>query len=167
MSRFLITGLPRSRTAWFALVTGAQHEPISRLGYRRFKPSWADGAGVSDSGASLYLKEILADFAPRTLIVERDMGEVMTSFLRYASPFQIDRASVSKTLWSMRRYLAGVESPLIKRVAFDDLNDIDVMCGALDWLGLTVPRLDEAMHFRIESDLAWNVRQLQAGKREA
>lgn len=159
--RFLITGLPRSRTAWFSLVCNCPHEPISRMGYKRFRPLWADGTGVSDAGASLYLKEILADFAPRTLIIDRDMGEVMSSFLAYVSPLKIDTSALAKQLWSMRRYLAGIESPLIKRVMYEDLNDLDVMKSCLAWLGVNPSNLLDLMHFRIESDLSWNLAQIK------
>src|SRR5215472_13650222 len=81
LSRFLISGLPRSRSAWFAVATGALHEPISREGYRDFV--WPAGTGVADSGAGLWLAEIMDDFAPRVLIVERNVDEVIESIRRY------------------------------------------------------------------------------------
>lgn len=135
------------------------------MGYRKFAPTWAAGTGVSDAGASLYLKEILADFAPKTLIIDREMGEVLSSFLTYASPLQINKGAVAKQLWSMRRYLAGVESPLIKRVKYEDLSDFDVIRECMDWLSVNPSNLLDLMHFNIQSSLSWNLAQLQKGVR--
>lgn len=157
--RWLVTGLPRSRTAWFALATGAKHEPISHLGYRKFR--WADGTGVSDSGAALYLRDIVREVSPRTLIVERPVGEVITSFLAYAQGVDVNRMVLARSLHSMREQLAKVESPLIKRVAYRDLDDLTVMRACMAWLGVDPPNLEDLMHFNVQSQLSWNLEMLK------
>ena len=154
MSRFLITGLPRSRTAWFAVATGALHEPFSREGFSFF-PKWADG-GISDSGAGSVLGAIIHDFKPRTLVIDRPMGEVVISLRDYGVWFDGAEGLLGR-LYQALQY----DHPLIKRVAYDDLRDHRVMEGCMDWLGVKVPNLHQLMHMNIQSDLAWNLNLLR------
>jgi hypothetical protein len=161
MSRFLITGLPRSRTAWWAVVTGALHEPISRRG--RLWP-WHDGEGFSDSGAAMHLDEILNLLAPRTLIVERPRAEVLASAWAYLAPLKLtDKEAFWRLLDHASANLDAARSPLIKRVAYRDLGDIETVRACLDWLGVAEPRhLEQLLHMNIQSDLNWNRAQLRS-----
>src|SRR5215469_11489044 len=129
--RFLVTGLPRSRTAWFAVVTGAPHELISREGYRPFDK-------LSDSGAGLHLKRILAEQPCRTLIVERDREDVLQSIERYMQGRRLNYPAVEAYLDQLTTAL-WIDHPLIKRVRFDELDKLSVMRGALAWLGENPP----------------------------
>ena len=150
---FLITGKPRSRTAWFAVATGALHEPA------RLPPIWT--GGVSDSRASLHLAEIYSRFEPRTLIIERPKFDVLTSAIRYTDGMPGDWRAVQSMLGAMEARLA-FQHPAIKRVAYDDLNDIAVVRDCLEWLGVAEPpNLEQLMHMRIESDLAWNLARMK------
>lgn len=141
VGRFFITGLPRSRTAWLSLacdmVHGAvcYHEPLRELSrWDDVGAIWGDPkaqgfVGVSDSGLGLHLGEILAQFGPRTLIVQRSMGEVIVSLL--AAGFGVS-AGVLSIL--QRRLDVHTEHPLVKVVAFRDLDQIDVVLDALEHL---------------------------------
>lgn len=94
---FLITGLPRSRTAWMAAAAQNDksvclHEPT------RYAAKWTDVfdiawalkgfqyVGASDHGLGFHLPEIMARTAPRTLIIERPIDEVNASLARLGLP---------------------------------------------------------------------------------
>lgn len=135
-SRFFITGLPRSRTAWFSAVCDAipgvvcYHEPL-----REFS-RWDDvGAiwekprgfvGVSDSGLGLHLGEILAQFRPRTLIVRRPFDEVIASLVEAGFPVSPSILSILQ-----RRLDRFQHNGLVRVVDFKDLDRIDVVYDAL------------------------------------
>lgn len=79
---FLITGLPRSRTAWMAgfFCTGnvfCVHEPLKDLyditeAKRVFQSDFHSHVGASDSGAGFFLPWLMENINPPTLIIERD-----------------------------------------------------------------------------------------------
>lgn len=135
---FLITGLPRSRTAWFAAVantvTGAicHHEPMERY------PTWRDcldlwrdrdrkWVGISDSALGFHLREILADHKPRTLIVKRDLQQVVGSLEAIGVGGDMHRfCSVLNA-----RMIAAQGHPLVKTVAFEMLSDPAVVRSCL------------------------------------
>jgi hypothetical protein len=95
---FLITGLPRSRTAWMAVAAMNDqsccfHEPL------RYLTRWEDVfdtvwrreygyryIGISDHGLGFHLQEIMRRMAPRTLIIERPLAEVNASLARLGLP---------------------------------------------------------------------------------
>jgi len=160
MTRFLITGLPRSRTAWWATCTGALHEPISQHG-PGWMSEWQGDEGVSDAGAAYYLGFILEKIKPRTLIVERPKAEVIESYKRYfgrdALNWEVVDALLDKALLGL-----AVESPLIKRVRFDDLARLSVVEDCISWLGApTPPNLAQLARMRVESDPAWTMAMLR------
>jgi hypothetical protein len=166
MNRWLVTGFPRSRTAWFATVCRGLHEPVSREGYGWLLANgWPVGQGIADSGAALILPDILRDFAPLTLIVDRPMHEVVQSAERFFAPETINQSALVDLMCAVSRSLSSVSSPLIKRVQFDRLRDIGVMTECLDWLGVRVDNLDQAMRMNIQSDARWNL--AEARKRVA
>lgn len=158
MTRFLITGLPRSRTAWWAVATGAQHEPISREGWATFQHRWEDGTGVADASALLHLAEIMDEFSPRTLIIHREPNEVVESFCRYAGVS--NRSEVRAAIANFELEL-NFTHPLVKHVAYSHLSDGQTVAQCFGFLGVKPPKLlGQLMHMRIESDLAWNLAEL-------
>jgi hypothetical protein len=161
VSRFLITGLPRSRTAWLAVATGALHEPISRDGWALFCRRWADGTGVSDSGAAFHLPQIAAAYAPQVLIVERPYDDVVASLHRFCwGRVALDWAALAPRLAEAEAMLAGHHGKTL-RVAYEALNDIGVLRECFAHLGVPEPaNLEQLMHMNIQSDLHWNVAQL-------
>lgn len=86
---FVITGLPRSRTAWMAVAAMSDqsmcwHEPSAWRGrWDCVFDLWRNGAhryvGVSDSILGFHLPEIIARAAPRILVIERDINQVEAS----------------------------------------------------------------------------------------
>lgn len=156
MSRFLITGLPRSRTAWWAVVTGAAHEIISQEGRKGLW--WPMDKGISDSGAAPELPLWIDCFAPRTLIIERPKIDVLHSLGQYVgSAAMIDWRKVDALIDAALRGLE-VQHPLIKRVDYSDLDSIGTVRSCLDWLEVKEPTsLEQLMHMNIQSDLAWNI----------
>ncbi len=163
MAPFFITGLPRSRTAWLSVVAGCVHEP----GYGDMESArriWSRPVGIADAGLGMHLPAILREFQPRTLIVERPQLEVMDSLRSYFGA-HID-PGWAPVVWDKLRDLfvaLRVESPQIKRVAFADLDSIDVVRDALAWLGVPEPRnLEGLMHMNIQSSLHHNLAKLRA-----
>lgn len=154
MTPFLITGLPRSRTAWMAVVSGALHEP------ERLPLPWE--GGVSDHGLSLRLAEILETVQPRTLIIERPIHEVARSLKAYVgNSLDLDLTRLCQGLIAMKAAM-DIDHPLIKRVAFHDLNDISVVRDCLAWLGAPEPpNLPQLQHMVIQSDLGHNIDRLK------
>lgn len=157
--RFLITGLPRSRTAWWAVATGALHEPISQQGYDAF--DWKAGEGVSDAGAGMHLAKILADHACKTLIVERPMAEVIASLALFLEGRQVDWEFIRFKLNDLAEALQH-DDPLIKRVRYDDLAIPGVVLSCVQWLGVKPRNLAQLMHMNIQTDLGYNLGLLRA-----
>lgn len=165
---FLITGLPRSRTAWMSIVASMGpasicfHEPMLALGsWREAKKLWADDAykfvGISDSGAGFHLAEIMRDIRPRTLIIERLRADVDVS-LRILSDVQTNYCDLlSARLEEFKSH------PLVKVVAFADLTDTSTVMECLDWLmpSLTFDRrkIDQmqAMNIAVDMDRVWRL----------
>lgn len=132
-SRFWITGLPRSRTAWFAVAMRAAgcrcfHELTAETGsFAELKARWTEGN--SDSGCGLHVRRILAEIAPRTLVIERPVDDVAMSLVRLYGP----RLGLCAHLEELRDALS-LSHPLIKRVAFNDLKDREALIEAAEWL---------------------------------
>lgn len=141
MQPFWIAGLPRSRTAWFAQAmrgprSSCFHELTARTrDFAEFKRLWLLCAhdqhrGNSDSACGLHAARILAEIAPRTLIIQRPVAEVVTSLRRFLGH---PLPGVETALESLQHALA-IEHPLIKRVRFADLTDRDALIEAVEWL---------------------------------
>ena len=140
---FLITGLPRSRTAWWSVVASTPfsvclHEPAKECSsFKQLKALWLSlpvYRGISDSGIAHQLPRIMKEIEPRTLIVDRDPSAVLASFRRYwGKPFDEER---------VQRVLAGAyvalkahhSHPLVKVVKFEALNDYDTAQECFKWL---------------------------------
>lgn len=132
-SRFWITGLPRSRTAWFAVAMRAAgrscfHELTAQTGsFADLKSRWTEGN--SDSACGLQVGRILSELKPRTLVIERSVEDVAMSLVRIYGP----RTGLFAHLEGLRDALS-IAHPLIKRIAFDDLADRDALIEAAEWL---------------------------------
>lgn len=131
MSAFLITGLPRSRTAWLAAVANTVpgaicfHEPVMQY------PSWQSClslwksssrqfVGISDSGLGFHLDEILRDHAPRVLIVRRDPQQVVGAM----GAIGMEEAFSRKFCHLLADRMRGFEGhPLVKTIAFEKLTE--------------------------------------------
>lgn len=172
MQPFFITGTPRSRTAWLSVVatSGASvclHEP----GFGDVESAravWAKGTpsriGIADAGLGLHLRAILAEFRPRTLIVERPIADVIASFHDYFRGHLEGgwEALVRDQLGNLQAALQ-IADPLVKRMPFADLDNIEEVQGALAWLGIREPpNLEGMMHMNVQSSVCHNLAKLRA-----
>ena len=122
---FLITGLPRSRTAWLSVLcsTGqaiCYHEPIGGMRdisdiEALYKSEFYKFVGISDSTLGFFLPWILKNVKPRTVIIERDMKEVMQSLFEIGLP----RSNLVELL--MDRLREFKDHPLVMWVPFEAL----------------------------------------------
>lgn len=142
---FMVTGLPRSRTAWWSVATctpvsACVHEPLRNTGkfddlHSYFGLDTHRFVGIADSGLSVQLGRILTEIKPRTLIVLRDPRDVMTSLVEYLPFRPIDfmglKAHVDQCQSAIEEW-SGHE--LVKTVPFDALRYPDVALACFDWL---------------------------------
>lgn len=154
--RFFITGLPRSRTAWWAVATGAEHEPTALRSVPAILERWR--GGISDSGLGMHLPRVLNEAAPKTLVINRPVAAVEASLRWYlGESAAMDWDHLRTRLRALESVLT-YEHPLIKRVDYAELNLIEVVRECLDWLEAPEPeRLGQLMHMNVQSDLAHNL----------
>ena len=123
---FLITGLPRSRTAWLSVLCSTSdsicyHEPIGGIRdvsdiEALYRSDFYKYVGISDSGLGFFLPWILENIKPRTLIVERDPLQVAASLAQLGLPR-------TNFLDLLGERLAPFKShPLVMWVPFEALN---------------------------------------------
>jgi hypothetical protein len=128
---FLITGLPRSRTAWMAAAAQNDksvclHEPLrhAKKWTDVFDIAWAlkgfQYVGVSDHGMGFHLPEIMNRTAPRTLIIERPIAEVNASLARLGLP-------ASNICDLLMEVLNTCRHPNILRVKYAHLESTEVV----------------------------------------
>lgn len=171
---FLITGLPRSRTAWLSIAATTQgsicfHEPTADLGsFEALKTLWADDryafVGVSDSSLVMQLGRILREVAPRVLIVDRDPQDAERSWETYIEG-QFGEFDVSGFMQRLHAELSAYGAhPLVEWVDYDDLENPTIVGDALSWLmpGLAFPKLEELMHMNVQVDRDWVVEKARA-----
>lgn len=164
MSRFVVTGFPRSRTAWFAVATGAIHEPISHMGWDQWSEAWPADVGVSDAAAIFHLPEIIAGFWCPVLIVERPKADVLASFLAYLEPAKATSAHMAETCRAiLDRYETHMrfEHALVRRVRYRDLENLATVEACMAHLGVRPVNLAQLMHMNIQSDLGFNLALLK------
>jgi hypothetical protein len=162
VSAFLVTGLPRSKTAWMSVVASmvpdaiCYHEPVTR--FKRWEccfDIWKNPTtvhvGIADSGLGFHLDRILADVAPQILIIRRDPQQVKES-LKRLNPTRtnyVDLLSESLDAFST--------SPGVRSVAFDDLAHPDTVADCLNHLipgsTLAKERISELINLNIQVDL--------------
>lgn len=164
-ARYWVTGLPRSRTAWFSVATTTPtsicfHEPLSRLqSFAELREFWMPrlgvAMGISDSGLAPQAGRILEELKPRTLIIERPLDEAVASFRAFArkTSLHVDEAHCRRFSEISLRALGQVRRhPLVKAVDFHALDDYEVMMDAMSWLlpGREFPDLKALMTFNIQ-----------------
>ena len=149
-SKFMITGLPRSRTAWWSVmastpVSVCTHEPVKiSTCFADLLSFWADPnhqfAGISDSSLYMQLDRILNQVQPQMLVILRDPGQVMESLRRcFARPKSgatlLDEDTLFKRISEAHHRLTRVANhALVKTVQFDDLNHEGVVASCLEWI---------------------------------
>lgn len=161
---FYIGGLPRSRTAWWAVATTTansicHHEPGPGIGaYEDARALWEApsdlSVGISDAGLGLHLRRILDEIGPKTLIVVRDSEAVLASIARYTGLSAEAARPLANQLLDV---LAVVDHPLIMRVPFEALHSEAVVRDCMAWLGVEPLNLPQLMHMNIQSDLSHNL----------
>ncbi len=162
---FLITGLPRSRTAWWSVIASTpisicHHEPLKHTAsFDQLAAFWNTPGfkfvGVSDSGIAPPLGRILAEIAPRTLMVVRDREDVEASLEKYFAGCDFDRSASSKYILESLAYLRKwSDHKLVKCVRFEDLADHDVVRDCFDWLmpGSTFAPRQDLMNMNVQVD---------------
>lgn len=137
---FLIAGTPRSRTAWLAavcnMVPGALclHEPVAWCPpWRTSIELWGIGGydfiGISDSGLSFHLGEIIDRWSPQILLVDRIKPEVDESLHRtFGTPKSNFCDLLTEALLPFRHH------PSVRSVPFELLGQQNVVVGALQHL---------------------------------
>lgn len=137
--RFLITGLPRSRTAWMAALCNTipdvrcVHEPCARAPtWRKALDAWdrpqAPCVGIADPTLSLHLEAIIAEYEPRVLWIDRLPLDVEASLRRLG----YERTNIiDLIIWKMEKCWG---SSSLKIVTFDALRYNMVVQECLDFL---------------------------------
>lgn len=139
MSSFLITGLPRCRTAWMAAVTTGErsichHEPLNQMKHwRDVYDLWGrqerEYVGISDSCLGFHLGEILDVEGPRTLIINRPIPDVEASLIAAGLPITTNYCELlSDFIRPFRSH------PLVMNVTFEALSSIQVVLTCLEHL---------------------------------
>ena len=123
--KFLITGLPRSRTAWLSeFMCDCIHEPVPDLDeIEQLTSVFEKYQGVSDSAAGFWIEWILEHIKPRTVVVERPLEEVEKS-LETLLP-GLPKTNYCDLL--LENFKKVKNHPLVMRVPFDSLSDTRVM----------------------------------------
>lgn len=157
---FLITGLPRSRTAWLSVAaTNDQsiclHEPTIHLDRwedvfdKVWQGHWSRYVGISDSIMGFHLSEIIERCRPRVLIVERDIHEVEASLRRLGVP--------PTNYCAMLKAALAYAHPSFLRVPFQSLSDSRIVAHALRHLmpnaWISVERIEQLQRMNIQTDM--------------
>lgn len=123
---FLITGLPRSRTAWMAAFmsygsTVCLHEP--RNWESVFDSDGPKFVGISDSGLGFQLDRILYEYACPALIIDRPLADVEASLK--ALDTGLPKTNFCELLKNkLSEFPASTQ---VMRVPYAALNDMRVM----------------------------------------
>jgi hypothetical protein len=171
---FLITGLPRSRTAWWSVLTTT---PVSTCAHEPMKDckSFVDlvalwdrpgppYSGVSDATALYVINRVLSEMQARTLMIDRPLADVAHSLHVYFKGMAYDERAVRRTLDEMKGLMTRWrDHPLVKRVAFDQLNNQEIVEECFSWLmpGAALTFRPELMHMNIQADAAYVERELK------
>lgn len=172
--KFLITGLPRSRTAWMALAantapnTFCYHEPLWYLpNYDALKALWQSDSnehvGIADHALGFQLGPILRDIRPRTVIIQRDADDVIASL----GQFDKDNPHFEQFVWSLVEAIEPyLFHPLVRVYRF---NEIDLKIHEMmSWLCpnsfIDFAKLKQMTDFRVECEMSKVVRKLRLAK---
>lgn len=160
MTPFLITGLPRSRTAWMAEVATFRrsvcvHEPWVTMDRWDdiFTTLWNarsvwDFVGISDHGMGFHLPEVMRRLAPRTLIIERPIEAVSASLDLIGLPN-------NRLFLDLLSRALAYQHPQILRVPYDDLSRTGFVVRCLEWLmpgaEIDIRRIDDLQYENIQA----------------
>lgn len=162
MGSFLITGLPRSKTAWMSVVASTipgslcRHEPMAHMKsweccFDIWKNTAYEHRGVSDAHLGFHLGRIIAEANPQILIIRRDIAQVKESLTRIggAQSNYCDLLAVALDKFSGH--------PAIASVGFDSLKSPAIVQQCLQHLMPgCVPdesRIRELIDLNIQADL--------------
>lgn len=159
-TNFFITGLPRSRTAWFStlFMTGGiwcHHDLLGKVHslaeFNRQMDKGQQSVGDSDSGLVWLWREFRELFPrARWLLIERDVTAAVASLGRAAQGSaweeQVSEYIATLAVW-LPQYQALVEEMLkdsrVSRVAYADLDDYASVAAAWRFLLPDGPALDQ------------------------
>lgn len=179
MTPFIITGLPRSRTAWLARAatvyghSSCPHEPTIQfreggmLDFMSFWMWWTSRpehyAGVSDHHILQLLDPIYQQVEARTLFVLRPVQDVQESLRRAG----LSTRSIGKSVRLIEQYC---ERPHVRVIHYEELADTDAVLECLQWLMPGVPisrcRIEYLQQRHVEADLVGNALAWSDGTRE-
>lgn len=170
--KFLITGLPRCRTAWLSVLctiggSMCYHEPMARMVdisdlEQIYSSEYYKHIGVADSGLGFFLDWILKNMAPRTLIVERDPKEVTESLFKLG----VARSNYSHLL--LEKLQEFRDHPLVMWVPFEALNTKRVVQRVfwhlLPGMAFDEERYEQLEKTKIETDPARTFKEAEKHK---
>lgn len=157
---YLITGLPRSRTAWMSVAASTvpgsicYHEPMKRhTSWECCFDLWKSGpnVGIADAHLGFHLERIIKEVNPRILIIRRELHEVKDSLAKLGGP----QTNYTDLLGAaLDRF---IQAPGIACVHFQGLKSLAIVKQCLAFLmpGCTPDeaRLTELMDLNIQADL--------------
>jgi len=167
---FFITGLPRSRTAWFATIATTaisicHHEPTAGSLEPALKLWRGDSSypytGISDAALGLHLGRILSELRPQTLVIRRPIQEVAYSMFRYTDGWvDLDHRKLGEHLHAVEMQLDKFATHnRVLTIDYNSLHSTEVVKDCLAWLipGCKPINLEQLMHMNIQSDVRYNV----------
>lgn len=161
--KFLITGLPRSRTAWLAALFSTDnvmcwHEPINKLGTLAAVQSMMDNLkgyshiGISDSSigvdAHFYMDYF---FDCPIVVIQRPKQEVIESLIRFLGITRKESNKIADTIHEGLKYMVHVRD--VMEVDFGELDNTKVVGGIWDYCTRGLPfdtlRCEQFQNLRI------------------
>jgi hypothetical protein len=158
---FIITGLPRSRTAWMSVLfttddSFCPHEltpelPSLEVLREFFNISEYRYIGISDSALIWMLPWVLEELKAPTLIIRRELDEVRSSLSMIGLH---SNKLLENTAAQLERF---VNHPLVRCIDFESLNDPQMMRQAWEHVlpgkRFDVLRFEALKRLHIETDL--------------
>jgi hypothetical protein len=133
---------------------GCRHEVTRETeSFEDLVAKWPDNSGISDAALGFQLKRIVREIGPRTLIVERDIDDVMGSFLKYMADVPIRLRVLEDHLKLLQDRLEQVHSdPLVRRIRYESLSDLNAVKWAMAWLkpGVDTSRAADVMRMNVQ-----------------
>ncbi len=162
---FIITGLPRSRTAWLAALCNTipeaicYHEPLATLSKWQavaglLHDSQYRYCGASDHGLGFQLKPLMDMLLPRVLIVARDRSDVEQS----CHALYAGRAGTKRFLDVLERRIdMARDEPCVRVVGFADLQSPRTVYACLRHLmpesTICMAKVAEFLRLNVQADL--------------
>lgn len=174
--RFLIAGLPRSRTTWLSVFTTTgrsmcYHDPLITMSdiselEDLYESEFYKFVGISDTGVGFFLDLVLPTLAPRALIVERDPDEVYRELIGLGVNTAREQIKMLHD-----RLLALKSHPLVMWVPYEALNIKRVMQRAFWHLMPGEPfdevRYEQLTKINMQVNLSQALAEAQKHKRES